>query len=158
MQQIDTSIYPSVYSFMSEDLSKFLRTSATLSVASTALLHNKYLSVHVSSYTSPECIPNPGEYWLNMDPVGVTFGTTRLRLDTIWSVLGVFLVSLGVILETLGSVLGCLGHQNLAQSGPECHLDSQGCFCNHFRHRFVGFCYSCMMLNGFIKWCSRMLR
>ena len=49
-----------------------------------------------------------------------------LRLDTIWGVLGVFLVSLGVILETLGSILGRLGHLNLTQSRPECHLDSQG--------------------------------
>ena len=49
-----------------------------------------------------------------------------LRLDTIWGVLGVFLVSLGVILETIGSILGRLGHPNLTQSRPECHLDSKG--------------------------------
>ena len=49
-----------------------------------------------------------------------------LRLDTIWGVLGVFLVSRRVILETLGSILGRLGHLNLTQSRPECHLDSQG--------------------------------
>ena len=49
-----------------------------------------------------------------------------LRLDTIWGVLGVFLVSHGVVLETLGSILGRLGHLNLTQSRPECHLDSQG--------------------------------
>ena len=49
-----------------------------------------------------------------------------LRLDTIWGVLKVFLVSLRVILETLGSILGRLGHLNLTQSRPECHLDSQG--------------------------------
>ena len=55
-----------------------------------------------------------------------------MRLDTIWGVLGVFLVSLGVILETLGSVLGRLGHVNLTQSRPECHLDSLGCFSERF--------------------------
>ena len=48
-----------------------------------------------------------------------------LRPDIIWSVLGIFLVSLGVILEPLGSILGRLGHLNLIQSRPECHLDSQ---------------------------------
>ena len=52
--------------------------------------------------------------------------STWLRLDTIWGVLGVFLVSLGVILESIGSVLGRLGHLNLTQSRPECHLGSQG--------------------------------
>ena len=49
-----------------------------------------------------------------------------LRLDTIWGVLGAFLVSLGIILETIGSILGRLGHLNLNQSRPEGHLDCQG--------------------------------
>ena len=77
-----------------------------------------------------------GGHWLNMDPFGVTFGTLRLRLDTIWSVLGAFLVSLGFILETLGSILGCLGHLNATQSGPECHLDSLGRFPARFLTKF----------------------
>ena len=45
-----------------------------------------------------------------------------LRLDTMWGVLGVFLVSLGVILETIGSILGRPGQLNLNQSRPEGHL------------------------------------
>ena len=54
-----------------------------------------------------------GDHWLMMDPFGVTFGTLRLRLDTIWCVLGAFLLSLGVILGTLGSLSA-----NLA---PKCY-------------------------------------
>ena len=73
-----------------------------------------------------------GDHWLMMDPFGVTFGTLRLRLDTIWGVLGSFLVSLGFILETLGSILRCLGNQNATQSCPECHLDSQSRFSERF--------------------------
>ena len=73
-----------------------------------------------------------GDHWLMMDPFGVTFGTLRLRLDTIWGVLGSFLVSLGFILETLGSILRCLGHLNATQSCPECHLDSQSRFSERF--------------------------
>ena len=53
-----------------------------------------------------------GSHWLNMDPFEVSFGTIRLRLDTLWGVLGAFLVSLGVISDTLGSILGRLGHLN----------------------------------------------
>ena len=73
-----------------------------------------------------------GDHWLMMDPFGVTFGTLRLRLDTIWGVLGSFLVSLGFILETLGSILRCLGDLNATQSCPECHLDSQSRDCERF--------------------------
>ena len=56
-----------------------------------------------------------GGHWLNMDPFGMTFGTLRLHLDTLWGVLGAFLVSLGVILDTLGSILKRLGRLN----GPQ---------------------------------------
>ena len=61
-----------------------------------------------------------------------------LRLDTIWGVLGAFLVSLWVILETFGSILGRLGHLNLNQSRPECHLDSQGRPLKNLGHVLVG--------------------
>ena len=53
-----------------------------------------------------------GGHWLNMDPFGVSFETPRLRLDTLWGVLGAFLVPLGIILDTLGSIFKRLGHQN----------------------------------------------
>ena len=49
-----------------------------------------------------------------------------LRLDTIWGVLGSFLMSLGIILETIGSILRRLGHLTLNQSRPEGNLDCQG--------------------------------
>ena len=77
-----------------------------------------------------------GGHWLNMDPFGMTFGTLRLHLDPICGVLGAFLVSLGVILETLGSIVGRLGHLNLTQSRPECHLDSQGLVPMNLRNSF----------------------
>ena len=72
----------------------------------------------------------PGGHWLNMDPFGITFGTLRLRLDAMWNVLGVFLVSLGIILETLGRL-------NATQGAPECPLDSQGEFLKRFMAAFA---------------------
>ena len=54
-----------------------------------------------------------GGHWLNF---GVSNGTLRLRLDTLWGVLGAFLVCLGVILEALGSILNRLGHLNDPQN------------------------------------------
>ena len=85
-----------------------------------------------------------------------------LRLDTIWGVLGAFLVSLGIILETIGSIFKTPGAPN---SEPKSSRRQFGLprssfeeFGTDFWRRFLGFCYSCTFLNGFLKSCFWILR
>ena len=99
-----------------------------------------------------------GVHLVNMELSGVLFGTLRLRLDTLWCVLGAFLVSLVITLDTLGSILGRLGHSNFNQNDTWIPKVACSRFSSHLKRHFLGFLYSCTFLNCFLKWCSWILR